>query len=292
MKKQNNILVASLFLGGLIVGTSVQAFAIGETSPLSFHGTGARIYDLNAPGSTTSYAIAAENNSTTANSSSSATYSGSNVNASTAASEYSFNGSVSASGYTMPWRSGGYFYDELTFSPATPGMYSIDFVFDVNASAALFDASGGRADLSMTMSYWDGVRYSPLLDTTNLISISGNQGSAAVSGQYHLVMNGIDATAFTQPGESLYLPYTVGIWGDAVNGSITWNDISLFDVLVMDETGTVINSTGAYNLQSDSLMFSTVTSDVPLPAAFWLLGLGFAGLAGMRKKVKCIACAA
>lgn len=285
MKKRNRILINGVFLSGILLGNTIPAFALGEINPLSFQGNGSRVIDTGKPSIPRAVTIMAEDISSSANSTSSVTYSGnsgaSTVSASATTSDYEFSGSLSASGNDKAWRTGGYFYDEISFSAATSGTYSIEFVFNINASAQLFTTTG-RTDLTMTMSYWDGHRYRSL-DTQRLLSISGNNLTGSVSGPYHLAMTGINYTNLNNSGSQTYLPYTIGLWGDAVNGSISWSNVALADVIVKDAAGNTL-APSSHTLQNDSIAFNAVTApqDVPLPGAVWLLGFGFAGLAGLR----------
>lgn len=284
MKKRYKFLINGVFLSGILLGNVLPAFALGETNPLSFQGNGSRVIDTGTPSAMLPVSVMAQDISSIVNTTSSVTYSGNNVSAEATTSDYGYSGSISASGYNTAWRSGGYFHDEISFGSVNSGTYTIDFVFDVNASAELYDNSG-RTDLTMTMSYWDGYSYTSL-DTKYLLSVSGNGGSEAVSGAYHLSLTGIDYTDLVESGHQSFLPYTIGLWGDAVNGSLSWTDVVLADVIVTDESGAILVP-GSYELQSDSLAFNAVTSDVPLPGAIWLLGFGFAGFAGLRGRENC-----
>jgi|GEM_PF-3769809 len=281
MKKRYSVVINGFFLSSVLLGNALPAFALGETEPLSFHGNGSRVIDTGTPSASLPVSIMAEDVSSSANTTTSATYSSSNIAASATTSDYRFAGSLSASGYDEAWRSGGYVRDELTFGSVSSGTYAIDFVFNVNASSQLYDSTG-RTDLKLTMSYWDGVSYTPIA-TQSLLSITGDMATKTVSGTYHLSLAGIDRTNLSESDGAVYLPYTIGLWGEAANGTISWSDVVLADVVVTDNAGVVLVP-GSYDLYSDSLAFNAVAvpAAVPLPGAIWLFGLCFSGLAALR----------
>lgn len=281
MKKHYRVFINGLVFGGTLLVGALPAFAIGENSSLSFHGNGSRVIDINTPSATLPVSIMAQDVKSSGNTSSSTSYNGSNISASATTSDYGFSGSLSASGYAGAWRTGGYFHDELSFSSIQNGSYTIDFVFNVHASAQLY-SNTGRSDLTMIMSYWDGHSYTSL-DAQYLLSVNGTQQASTVSGAYQISLAGIDYTNLIETNGKLFLPYTIGLWGDAVDGNVSWNDVILTDVVVRDSAGAVLGQ-NSYGLQSDSLVFQSVTSEVPLPGAIWLFSLGFAGLAGLRRR--------
>jgi len=282
MIKKDAFFLKGVVLSVVVLGNALPAFALGETNPLSFQGNGSRIIDTGRPGPVLPVSIMAENISTQVNTTSTASYTGANISASATTSDYGFSGSVAASGYSNAWRSGGYFHDEVSFSPVNSGTYSIDFIFNVNANTLLFQ--DGRTDLAMTLSYWDGHAYTSL-DTKYLLSANGSNITQSVSGEYQLSLTGIDSTNLIESGNTAFLPYTIGLWGGAVNGSISWGNIVLTDVVVKDSAGVILNP-NSYALHSDSLAFNAVAApaEVPLPGAIWLLGLGFAGFAALRRR--------
>jgi hypothetical protein len=283
MEKRYTYLFKGLCVGALLWGSAAPAFALGLSSPLQFQGNGSRVIDTGTPSASLPVTIVAEQTSPASNTSTSTTFSDpvadSTVSASAATGDYLFNGSVSASGFSSAWRAGGYLNDELSFTPAKSGAYSIDLIFNVTASSQLFSTTG-QSNLAMTLSSWDGVSYT-VVDTKNVFSLSGNQGNGSISGTYHLLLSGIQNPNPGTANGTIYLPYSIGVWGDAVNGSLTWTNIALDGVEVLDGTGTLV-SAGSYSLCSNSLAFTSVASPVPLPGAIWLLGMGLTGLAGLR----------
>ena len=281
MKKHYTVIIHGLVLGGTMLIGALPAFALGENSSLSFHGNGSRVIDTNTPSANLPVSIAAEDVKNTVNTSSSASYAGSNISASATTGDYGFSGSLSASGYAGAWRTGGYFHDELSFSSIQNGSYSIDFIFDVHASSQLYSTSG-RSDLTMIMSYWDGHSYTSL-DAQYLLSVNGTQAAREISGAYQISLSGINYTNLIENNKKMFLPYTIGLWGDVVNGNLSWSDVILTDVVVRDDTGSVLTQ-NSFGLESDSLVFQSVTTEVPLPGAIWLFGFGFAGLAGLRRR--------
>lgn len=281
MKKQYSLLINGLVLGGGMLLGALPAFALGENSSLSFQGNGSRVIDTNTPSASLPVSIMAEDLRNSSNSSSSVSYAGSNISASATTSDYGFSGSLSASGYNGAWRTGGYFHDELSFSSINEGNYTIDFVFDVHASAQLYSETG-RSDLTMIMSYWDGHAYTSL-DAQYLLSVNGIQQASEISGAYQISLSGIDYSNLIQTSDKIFLPYTIGLWGDAVDGNVSWNEVILTDVLVRDGSGAVLTQ-NSISLESNSLVFNSAASEVPLPGAIWLFGFGFAGLAGLRKR--------
>lgn len=274
-----------LLKGGLVASFSLcfggPAFALGLTDPLLFQGNGSRVIDTGTASASLPVTVVAEDITNISNSTSTVNYSGSGLTAWATTTDYGFSGSISSSGYAKAWRSGGYFKDELSFGSSISGTYSIDFVFDVNANAELYDISG-RTDLTMTMSYWNGSSYSSV-DTQYLLSHTGDPAQTILTGAYELSLTGIDYTNLVVSQDKIYLPYTIGLWGDAVNGSISWNDVILADVIIKDELGSILTP-DLYNLESGSTAFNSATSDVPLPSAVFFLGAGFASVAGLRRR--------
>ncbi len=279
MKKRDVLFIKGIFLSCLLLGNALPAFALGELNPLSFQGNGARIIDTGTSSRGLPVSIIAESISPQVNTTSSATYSATNVSAWATTSDYGFSGSITASDNSNAWRSGGYFRDEVSFSSVNSGTYSIDFIFNVNANTQLY-SQYGRTDLAMTLSYWDGHAYTSL-DTKYLLSASGSNINKDVSGEYHLSLTGIDRTNLIESENQVFLPYTFGLWGDAVNGSISWSNIALTDVIVTDDTGAILTP-DLYTLHSDSSLAFNEVAAVPLPGTVWLLGLACAALATLR----------
>lgn len=284
MNRKYAFLLKGVVLGAVVLGNVMPAYALGESKAKAkrFQGNGSRIIDTGKPGPVLPVTIKAEKIKTKSNTTSSVHYFGNNIFASATTSDYGFSGSVAASGYANAWRAGGYFHDEVAFRTVNPGTYSIDFIFNVNANAQLY--KGGQTDLAMTLSYWDGQAYASQ-DTKYLLSASGNNINKSVSGKYQLSLTGIDSTNFINGGNTAFLPYTIGLWAGAVNGSISWCNVVLTDVFVKDSQGVILNP-ASYDLNSDSLAFNSVTAQapVPVPGAVWLLGFGLAGLAAVRRR--------
>jgi len=280
MNRKYALLLNGVVLSGVVLGNALPAFALGESSPLSFQGNGSRIIDMGRPSAVLPVSIMAENLSARANTTSSVNYSNTNLSASATTSDYGFSGSIDASGYNTAWRSGGYFHDEVAFNQVNSGTYSIDFIFNVNANTRLF-SEVGRTDLAMTLSYWDGRSYTSL-DTKYLLSARGSNINRGVSGEYQLSLTGINRSNLIESANTTFLPYTIGLWGSAVNGAISWSNIVLTDVIVKDSAGVILNP-DAYALHSDSLAFNAVSA-VPLPSTIGLLGVACAGLAALRRK--------
>lgn len=279
-----SVVINGFFVGSVLLGNTLPAFALGGTDPLSFHGNGSRVIDTGTPSASLPVSIMAEQVTSSANATTSAAYSsGGKVSAQATTSDYRFDGSLSASGYDKAWRSGGYVRDEISFDAVSSGIYTIDFVFNVNASAQLFNPSG-RTDLMLTMSYWDGLSYKSVA-TQNLLSLTNDMATRTVSGTYHLLLAGVDRTQLTATDGATYLPYTIGLWGDAANGTISWNNVMLTDVVVTDNAGVVLIP-GSYELQSESMTLNAVAApaEVPLPGAIGLLGAGLAGLVSLRAR--------
>jgi len=135
------------------------------------------------------------------------------------------------------------------------------------------------------MSYWDGTSYR-ILDDASVLSISGDETSDSVSGTFSLSLTGSDSGNLFESGT--YLPYTIGMWGDVVNGSIAWNGVELADVIVTDADGNIPDP-DTYLLQSANgslalASFENPPAAVPVPGAAWLFSFGFAGIAGLRRR--------
>ena len=276
MKKQNIYLLNGFFLSSIVLGGAVPAFALGLADPLAYQGNGSRVIDTGTPDWPLPVTIVAEHLSNSINDATAVSCSGNNISASASTSDYRFGGSVSATGHDTAWRSGGYFQDELYFE-SDGGSASIEFVFDVSVSAQLYNVEG-RTDLSASMSYWDGISYTTV-GYEPVLSLSGSQSS--FTGDWRF------AFSLDECESGTYLPYTIGIWGDVVNGALSWNG-ELVDVIVTDGEGNNLDPE-SYLLRSNngSLAFAgfeNPPSDIPVPATAWLFGLGFAGLAGLRRR--------
>jgi hypothetical protein len=147
---------------------------------------------------------------------------------------------------------------------------------------------------------------------TFVVSNAGNPSMPTNAGNYEAMLStngnaGTISQAFaTTAGQS----FTVSFWlaSDDINGSNTnvfqavWNGqvenlnpilnpnlASPYTQYQFTTTATGANTTLGFNFMNDPSYFHLDNVDVeatptPIPAAFWLLGSGLMGLAGMRRK--------
>ncbi|MFA7316543.1 MAG: PEP-CTERM sorting domain-containing protein [Sulfuricella sp.] len=280
---QGALLVAALF------APSTPAFALGLASPLGWQGNGSKIIEVDLLNPPTYLTVLAQQTSPAVNTSTGTSHDDGIVRGSAQTRDYAGRGSISASGHdanTGYYRAGGYFKDELYFESKNNPAAIIEFVFNVNADAKLL-ADGGRADLSLNWTYYDGSAYTSL-SYAPLLHITGNAGQGgAFNGTVTMAMN--DANSANVLASGAYLPFTFGIWGDVANAEASWeNMISLADVLVKDTAGNILASQD-YILRSanGSIYFSAFENPpaaVPLPSSLLLFSFASAGIAGLRRR--------
>ncbi|MBU1404341.1 MAG: hypothetical protein KKE82_10335 [Proteobacteria bacterium] len=280
---QGALLVAALF------APSTSAYALGLASPLGWQGNGSKIIGVDLLNPPTYLTVLAQQTSPAVSTSTGASHENGIVRGSAQTRDYAGWGNISASGHdanTGYYRAGGYFKDELYFESKNNPAAIIEFVFNVSAKAKLL-ADGGRADLSLNWTFYDGSTYTNL-SSASLLHITGNAGqSGAFNGPVTMAMNAANSANVLASGA--YLPFTFGIWGDVANAEASWeNMISLADVLVKDTAGNILSSQD-YILRSanGSINFSSFENPpaaVPLPSSLLLFSFASAGIAGLRRR--------
>lgn len=281
MNMGHRMLIRGVFLGSIIFSSVLPASAGFEENFLAFQSVGSLIVKTNNLDNFMPFALVAADIRPGVNSASSVAYSsGNKVNVNASVSDYTFNGTVKAVEGTGAWHAGSYIQDDLSFSVQKSGVYSIDFIFNVNASMELYE-DYSKAKLNMTMMSWKGYSYKSL--GTKSLLFSGSDDSATFSTSYKFSMKNIEVEA----GNQVILPYLIGLWGDVVNAKISWSNVTLADVLIKDQSGTVL-APDSFSLTSESIAFNEVVSPapVPLPGAAWLLGFGVMGLLGTARRKK------
>lgn len=272
-----------------VLAAAPPSFALGLDSPLGLQGNGSKIIGVDLLNPPNYLNVLASDSRPEINASTNTSYADPSVNGWVRMSGYGGQGAISASGNdanTSFYRAGGYFKDELYFESKNKQPAVIEFVFNVNANAKLL-ADGGRADLSLSWTYYDGsanttLSYKPFLNLTGKAGQSG-----ALSGTVTLAAN--DANSANVVASGTYLPFTFGIWGDVANAEASWeNIISLADVLVKDTSGNIL-APQDYTLRSangskDFALFENPPVAVPLPSSLLMFSLASAGLAGLRKR--------
>lgn len=279
-----NCLVGGVICTAFFAGAS-SAAAIGLSTPLGWQGAGSRIIDTGSASPPLPITVVQEDITSDVNASTATSYQDTFVNGQAATAAYNFAGSISATGTSSAWRAGGYFRDEFYFETTDNAPAALELVFDIDATAALLDASGS-ADLSLTWSMWDGADWN-LLSHTNLIALSGTTTATNYSGQITLAST--DANPANLIDSGTYLPFSLGLWGDALDAKIDWGGaVYLSGVVVKDAAGKTLGN-DQYTILSanDSSAFSAFQnpSPVPVPPTLVLLGAGLAGLAGTRRKI-------
>ncbi len=171
--------------------------------------------------------------------------------------------------------------------------WSARFAFNMTApgdTATLFNASGGQIG---------SVRF-PTRDETGFIPgfnrlDAANLGFTISSGD--LARDTVRIRSGFYDGNECLLEqtYTLGSWATALNGQRKYADLTM-DLLALGlgqylEDGRFITFVVAPDTPSplsndfriDMATMTVEATPVPLPAAFWLLGSGLAGLAGIKR---------
>jgi hypothetical protein len=296
MKKSTQQYWQGAVLAATVFVSATPAFALGVPSPLGLQGNGSKIIGVDLLNPPNYLTVLTQQTKTTVNTSTdTGKYSTAIVTGQAKTSDYVSRGSITASGHdadTSYFRAGGYFKDELYFESKNNQAAVIEFVFNVNANAKLL-ADGGRANLSLSWTYYDGstntsLSYKPFLNVTGKAGQSGTFNNTVT-----LATN--DANEANTIASGTYLPFTLGIWGDVANATASWeNMISLADVLVKDTAGNLLDSQD-YILRSanDSNYFAAFENPpaaVPLPSSLLMFSLASAGIAGLRRRMAASPC--
>ena len=289
MKKSTKHCWQGALLAATVFVTAPPSFALGLDSPLGLQGNGSKIIGVDLLNPPNYLNVLASDSKPEVNASTKTSYSDSVVNGWAEMSAYGGQGAISASGHnanTSFYRAGGYFKDELYFEAKNNQAAVIEFVFNVNATAKLL-TDGGKADLALCWTYFDGMSNTEL-SYTPFLSLTGKAGqSGAFNGAMTLAMTNTNSANLFASGT--YLPFTFGIWGDVANAEASWdNIISLADVLVKDTNGNILAAQD-YILRSANgskyfAAFENPPAAVPLPSSLLMFSLASAGIAGMRKK--------